>query len=433
MTIKEINEKMGAVSKKMHDIIDGTETTLSEEKRAEYDGLGEEYRALAETRIRMEQQAAIDMQQAVTDNSAEEVRSVPAVAVGEEMTEMEMRAADAAVRAQTGSKPYARWINALAKGAGMEEVRALAEVRADESLIANSTSIIDKKFSYDVIRRADELCSMADHVTTVYARGTYSQMISKVNSSTDTEYIVQGGWVAENGAIGRSDIRYDTIDIKPYKYGREVLLTLEMLNQHTENLNLVDDVLEQFARSFARGKEQGIIKGAGDLSGQPTGLISGGTYFTLPATGVITSSNLVDMYHALKTWYTQDACWVMNRQTLSVIRQLKDAVGNYVFKPNENWAYGFAGTIFGKEVLVSEEMPALEANESTTAYGNSPILYGDFREGYRAIQNPDITVKYLDQLHALNGGVGILGLMWLGGKVVNNEAYINVRVDKASE
>ena len=35
MTIKEINEKMGAVSKKMHDIIDGTETTLSEEKRAD--------------------------------------------------------------------------------------------------------------------------------------------------------------------------------------------------------------------------------------------------------------------------------------------------------------------------------------------------------------------------------------------------------------
>ena len=63
MTIKEINEKMGAVSKKMHDIIDGTETTLSEEKRAEYDGLGEEYRALAETRLRMEQQT-------MTDNSA---------------------------------------------------------------------------------------------------------------------------------------------------------------------------------------------------------------------------------------------------------------------------------------------------------------------------------------------------------------------------
>lgn len=420
--LKELYEERGALSKKMHSILDGAEDTLSAEQQGEYDAAHEEYRAVCDTIVRAEAMTQIDSECAETV----EAETHPEERSYENMTEMERRAADYERRAATGSRPYSRWLSALAKGESVQEYRS------DETLISNNSVIMDKQFSYDVIRRANELCDIADKVSTVYARGTYSQIISKVNSDTDKEYIVNGGWVAENAAFGRSDIRYDTIDIKPYKYGREVLLSLEIMNQHTADLNLAADIVEQYGRAFAIGKEQGIIKGTGDLNGQPTGLVTGGATFDLPATGVITADNLIQIYHALKSYYTHDACWVMNRQTLAAVRMLKDSTGAYIFKPNENFAYNFVGSIFGKEVLISEEMDSLAANVSTTAYGADAILYGDFRSAYRAIQNPDISIQYLDQLHALNGGVGILGIMWLGGKVVNNEAYVRVRVDKAT-
>lgn len=301
---------------------------------------------------------------------------------------------------------------------------ASEQTRANETAIGQNTGVKYQQFSEDIIHGALDLCGVANLVNTVEARGTYKQIVS--NSS----YKITGAWTAEGVAPTVSEARWTTISIDPQKFTSECVVTYEMLNQAA--FDVVPELLHQFTLDFAYGMEAGIIKGRGAATyNEPDGLVSGGTQYLTPAAGTFTTSDIVNIYHSLKSYYTQNAVWIMNNKTLSQIRQLVDGAGQFIFKQTDDFRNGYAGTILGKPVLVSEVMDDFEANESTSAFGKSPIFYGDFARGYKAIRNPDIQIQILSEKYA-GVGTGVLGILWLGGKTINDEAYVRVDVNKAS-
>jgi HK97 family phage major capsid protein len=79
---------------------------------------------------------------------------------------------------------------------------------------------------------------------------------------------------------------------------------------------------------------------------------------------------LIDLFHALPTFYAQNATWAMNRTTLGAVRKLKDGQGRYLVD------IGGMGntpvtTLLGRPVLECPDMPDVAGN----AY---PIVFGDF-------------------------------------------------------
>lgn len=353
-------------------------------------------------------------------DSGEEIRSY----TDEEVTRMDELRAEIETLDKTISEKE-KSMNALAAKPVVEERAAdnennrinrfarnpLTEIRSGETMIANSSAVKYSQFSEDVIGRVLELARVADEVTTVYAKGTYKQIVS------NPSYVVNGAWKAEGVAPTMSEARWTTISIEPYKFVSEVCLTYEMLNQ--AGFDVVPEMYNQFSLDFAYALEHGIIAGAGDGSGEPTGLLTGGTTFNVTSKVKLNADDLINAFHSLKSYYYSNAKWIMNNKTLCDVRKLKDSTGNYLFHQTELTG-GYAGTILGKPVLVSEVMPDV-------AEGAKPILFGDFARGYKAIRNPDVMLQALNEKYA-GIGQGILGVLWCGGKPVNNDAYAVVKM-----
>lgn len=284
------------------------------------------------------------------------------------------------------------------------------EYRANETTLAASSDTKMVDFSADIIKAIVPVCPIIDEVSTVVSTGDYKQIIQ------NEQYKVHGAYVAEAAAFGVSESRWTTKTISKYKYGSTSVITLELLNEAA--FDVIPEIQEQFTLDFAKAFEIGIIKGAGAASGEPEGLLSGGTSMVLGSPNQVKADDLISIYHSLKPAYYGQAKWVMNNNTLSAVRKLKDSTGSYLFHQNE-LSTDFAGTILGKKVLVSEEMPDIGT-------GAKPIMFGDFKRAYKCVRNPAISLTVLREVYASIGAIGVQGILWVGGAPVNNDAYTTV-------
>jgi HK97 family phage major capsid protein len=95
------------------------------------------------------------------------------------------------------------------------------------------------------------------------------------------------------------------------------------------------------------------------------------------------SDKLIDLIYSVKAGYRASAHFVMNRQTQSVIRKMKDAEGNYLWQPS--YTPGQAPTLLGYPIAESEDMPDISV-------GSSAIAFGDFSRGYLIVDRVGIRV-----------------------------------------
>ncbi|MEW8001098.1 MAG: phage major capsid protein, partial [Candidatus Thiodiazotropha endolucinida] len=95
-----------------------------------------------------------------------------------------------------------------------------------------------------------------------------------------------------------------------------------------------------------------------------------------PAAYADTADLLIDVVHTLRTPYRQGAVWVMNSTTLSTIRKLKDANGQFLWQ--NTLVEGQPGMLLGYPVIEAEDMPDIAADSLSVAFGN-------FDRGYTVV------------------------------------------------
>lgn len=93
---------------------------------------------------------------------------------------------------------------------------------------------------------------------------------------------------------------------------------------------------------------------------------------------------LIDMTTFLKRGYRQGANWLMNSFTESSVRKLKDNDGNYLWQPSLQM--GKPNTLLGYNVEIDENMPDIEANAFSVAFGN-------FRKGYLVVERRGMRIQ----------------------------------------
>ena len=108
----------------------------------------------------------------------------------------------------------------------------------------------------------------------------------------------------------------------------------------------------------------------------------------------------------------------MNDKTALALRKLKDADGNYLW----NNSYD---TILGKQVLISEFMPDIEA-------GAKPIAFGDFSY-YWVIGRKPVSVRILVEKFTFYDQIGYLAIEFLDGKLVRSEAIKVVEIANSNK
>lgn len=219
-------------------------------------------------------------------------------------------------------------------------------------------------------------------------------------------------WIEEGGPLQFEEASFDQIILDAHKLHVAIKVTDELLYDNA--FNLENYILTQFSKALANAEENAFLNGDGDH--KPTGIFAenggGQVAITTSTQSSITTDEIINLVHSLERPYRKNAKFIMNDQTIALIRKLKDNNGAYLWQPSLQ--AGEPDRLFGYPVYTSAYVP-------TVAVGAPVIAFGDF--SYYNIG--DRGVRSFDQLRELfagNGMVGFLAKERVDGKLVLPEA-----------
>lgn len=219
-------------------------------------------------------------------------------------------------------------------------------------------------------------------------------------------------WVAEQGTKSETTgLTYGTEEIPTHEMYALIDISNQMIEDSAFNMEMEinSESIEQFAlaegTAFVSGN--GVGKPEGFLTASGTGSTNSGAATTVTADGLIT------LRHSIKTAYTRNANFVMNRTTLGSVRKLKDGNGQYLWMPGI--AQGMPNTIDGDTYVEMTDMPDEGA-------GLKPVAYGDFRRGYTWVDRISMEMLRDPYTQATSGNVRFIMRKRVGGQVTLAEA-----------
>lgn len=227
-------------------------------------------------------------------------------------------------------------------------------------------------------------------------------------------------WVGEEAdRIATSTPKLTSIEIKPHEIYANAAATQTALDDMQFDAEAW--LQEEVAEEFALREGAAIVNGTG--TDQPKGFLHTeyetkiGTIKTgvdggFAVDGAADDADvLVDLVHALGARYRQGAKFVMNSKTLAVIRKMKDADGNFIWRAG--LAEGQPDMLLGYPVVESEDMPDMAAGSRSIAFGNFERAYTLVeRAGVRVLRDPYSNKPY----------VNFYATKRVGGALVNEDA-----------
>lgn len=178
-------------------------------------------------------------------------------------------------------------------------------------------------------------------------------------------------WVGEVVERTASQPSFDQGEIAVKELATFVDLSLRMLE---DSANVEAEVRLALAEDFGMKEAVSFVNGATAV--EPTGFMTAaGIAETNNGHATVLSADaLIKLFYAMPATYRNRGTWVMNGTTLAVLRTLKDTTGQYLWQPS--YQAGQPETILGRPVVEALDMPNV-ANATT------PIIFGDFKAGYR--------------------------------------------------
>lgn len=231
----------------------------------------------------------------------------------------------------------------------------------------------------------------------------------KINIGASTP---AAAWIDEGGALTFGDAKFEQINLDAHKLHVAVKVTEELLYDNV--FNLESYILNKFAKALANAEEDAFLNGDG--TGKPLGIFAetggGQVGVTAASATTITADEVINLIYSLKRPYRKNAVFIINDQTLAILRKLKDGNGAYVWQPS--YQVGEPDSLLGYPVHTSAYVP-------TVAAGKPVIAFGDFSY-YNIGDRGSRSFAELKELFAGNGMVGFVAKERVDGRLVLPEA-----------
>jgi len=248
--------------------------------------------------------------------------------------------------------------------------------------------------------------------------GTVVEVSQKTAFATESS-IGSAAYGAEGGSISESDHSFGQVTFNPVRLARIMKVSEELLN-YTGTFSaaqLEAYIASSFARSFATAELTGFL--VGDNSNAPRGIFDNATSgVTAASATAVTGDELIDLFYSVAVQYRSapTANWIISPEAAKAIRQLKNPVTssgslNYLWTPGLGAA---PDTLLGKPVYESDNVDPM-----TT--GKKPILFGD-TSYYQIVDFGGFEFTRLDELFAATGQVGVRGMAFNDGELLNTAA-----------
>ena len=237
-------------------------------------------------------------------------------------------------------------------------------------------------------------------------------------------YNIESGWVGESVPQAQKEIR--TVAFGWGKIYAKVSASFDFLNDIT---NLETWLAGEISTAFAQLESQSFLIGDGDS--KPFGLMTyikgssqenkhpSGPIKTVPSghENSITLDGIKRLIDSLPRRFHANACFATNRKTMSHIRNIKDANGDYLLQRSH--IPGKPATLYGYPVVDLHELPDVAVNAH-------PVLFGDFKRTYSIFDQVGVRILRGSLTSRLD--LSFFTTMGVGGGVLDTESMCALRI-----
>lgn len=391
MSIQALREQRGKIARELHDLVnkenfdEATDRPIYEKAMADIDRID----------------ASIARITDANEKIAAETRT-------EEMADA------AAKRGRDGDKPgltaYAKWLKGGDRALNEDD---WAAIRNTMSTTTGSEGgfTVDSVVAAQVIEALKAFGGMREVATVISTSG--HGLISFPTSDGTSE---EGEIVAENGTASDGDPGFGTVGLPVYKFSSKVAaVPIELIQD--SSVDIEGFVQSRLVTRLGRITNKLFTTGSG--TSQPNGVATAATIgvtaanSTSQVTAVILSS-LIDLQHSLDPAYRRAARWMMNDNSLKVVRKINDGSGRPIFVPGyeQGAPGGMPDTLLGFPLTINQQMADMAANAKS-------ILFGDFSGYYiRDVMALEM-FRFTDSAYAKKGQVGFLAWLRTGGNLID--------------
>lgn len=248
---------------------------------------------------------------------------------------------------------------------------------------SNGAVLIPEEYASSILTEMAKNTAMRKYATVTRTNGTFNFPIGGATPSF--------GWIDEGGTYPTPDLSFTNKSLEAFKAGGIILVSEELLNDET--FNLQSHLREQIAQGLSL--QEGVAFISGDGNKKPTGIAQDITIEeTLSSLDVVTLTDVEDVYLAIPANARKQASWVISDKFYKAIFRMKDSTGNYIMREGQN---GMPSTIFGRPFEIDDTM--------TGATGEPLAIFGKLSDYYIGDRG-EMAIQRLDEKYADEGFVG---------------------------
>lgn len=380
---KKLAEQRAAFAKEMQDILDKAENeerAMTEEESSRFDELEGKIKDIDRT-IKAEERARDLSLNVVDDKRKEELRA-------EEKEEQEERA-------------FGNYIRGI-----------VSEERASNLTSGDNGAVIPTSIANKIIKKVLEICPIYQLATRYNVGGTLT-----IPYYDETTTAITMAYSNEFSELESSSGKFKSIELKGFLAGALTKVSKSLVNN--SQFDIVNFVINQMAENIARWIENELLNGTDE---KIDGIAKSKQVVTAAAANAITADELIDLQETVPDAFQHGCIWIMNKDTRTAIRKLKDSDGDYILQKDMTAKWGYR--LFGADVYCSDNM-------SKMAEGKMAIAYGDM-SGLAVKVSEDMNIEVLRERFATEHAIGVVGWMEMDAKI-ENEQKIAILKMKASE
>lgn len=383
INIKLYKEKRAEYEKKMNDMLDLAqieERALTDEEAAEFDDLEKKIQNIDRTVAAEERARKLELTNVDSQEQDEEKRT-------EDTKKAEMRA-------------FANYVRGV-----------VSEERAENLTTAETGAVVPTSIAQKIISKVYDICPLYALADRYPVKGTLSIPYYEEDASN----AITVAYASEATALTANSGKFKSVELKGFLAGALSKVPKTLVNN--SDFALTEFIVNKMAESIARWIEKELLCGT---TSKITGLSTATQVVTAAAATAITADELIDLQEMIPDVYQPGSIFVMNRATRTAIRKLKDNDGNYLLNKDATSKWGY--TLFGADVYVSDNMPAMASEAAAVYYLNPTGL---------AVKLPeDINIEVLRERFADQHCLGVIGWLEIDSKIQDQQKVAVLKMKK---
>lgn len=315
---------------------------------------------------------------------------------------------------------YAKHFNSfLRKGMTIEEALHERECKEHSVMIDEDGGfLVDSQMSNEIVTKVFDSSPMRQLASVQTISSDRLEMLEDLDE-------IESGWVGEKQARPETETaKFKKIAIPVHELYAQPAATQKILDDAA--VNVESWLAGKAAEKFSRDEATAFVRGDG--VNMPKGFLSyaDGTGFgqiervETAASNTLAADDLIELSYKLKGAYKTGASWLMQRETVKLLRKFKGSDGQYLWQPGLN---GDAQDSFlGFAINEADDMDAMTGTDG----GKESIAFGNWRAGYQIVDRTGVRV--LRDPYTRKPFVLFYFTKRVGGGVKNFEAIKSLKI-----